>query len=219
MAARYDIPTAMRAWTHLTPGEPANVLALRNDIPVPTLKPTPNGSVLVHISHTALNPGGSIMMQLAPSFIRTKPCIPEMDFAGTIVKVSEDYPLSTGKVRVNMQVFGSVPVGEHMMGSGSLAEYVAVGAGFVVPLPEGMKMEEAAGLGIAGCTALKLLDAAKPTEGARILVNAAGGGIGCSILQMVRRAVGTTGRVVAMCSGEKEELVKRLGADEVGISK
>jgi reticulon-4-interacting protein 1, mitochondrial len=215
MATNKNIPTTMRAWTHLTPGKPSSVLTLRDDIPVPILKPTSNGSVLVHISHAALNPGGSIMMQLAPSFIRTKPCIPEMDFAGTIVKVSEDYPLSTGSLEVGMQVFGSVPVGEHMKGSGSLAEYVAVGADFVVPLSEAMKLAEAAGLPIAGCTALKLFDAAKPNDGMKALINAAGGGIGCSILQMIREAVGKTGKVVAVCSSEKEELVKRLGADEV----
>lgn len=154
------------------------------------------------------------MMQLAPSFIRTKPCIPELDFAGTVAKLCDEYSLS-GQLKVGTKVFGSIPVSDHMKGSGTLAEYVAVEAKYVYPVPKGMKLEEAAGLGVAGCTALDLFDTARVNEGMRVLVNAAGGGIGCLILQMVKKAIGSTGTVVAVCSDEKAELVRSLGADEV----
>lgn len=202
----------MRAWTHTVAGAPATVLTPRSNLPVPA-----NGSsgpVLVRVHHASLNPGGSIMMQLAPTFLRTRPCIPELDFAGTVAHLGAAYPLA-GTLKPGMRVFGSVPVGAHMRGSGSLAEFVAVAAEDVVPVPDGVELREAAGLAVAGCTALKLLDAARVQEGMKVLVNAAGGGIGSLVLQMVRGAAGPAGVVVAVCSGEKAELVRRLGADEV----
>jgi reticulon-4-interacting protein 1, mitochondrial len=208
-----NLPSSMRAWTHKAAGRPETVLRLTSDLALPKIQDT--GRVLVRVQYAALNPGGSIMMQLLPALFRTKPCIPELDFAGTIVQLGDQYPIS-GKLRPGMKIFGSVPVTDHVgRGSGTLADCVAVEADYVLPIPAGMKLEEASGLGVAGCTALKLLDAVQVKEGMRILVNAAGGGIGSLVLQMVREAVGKTGYVVAVCSAEKKELVHQLGANEV----
>jgi len=54
----------------------------------------------VRVSHVALHPGASIILQLCPSIFRNTFSIPETDFSGTIVG-------QPGKV-----VFGSIPVGE-----------------------------------------------------------------------------------------------------------
>ena len=156
-------------------------------------------------------------MQLLPTIFRTKPCIPELDFAGTVEQLGDAYPLS-GLLKPGMSVFGSIPVGDRVRGSGSLAEYVAVEPEFVVSLPAGMEMQEAAGLGVAGCTALKLIDAAVLRDGMKVLVNAAGGGIGSMVTQRAREKIGKSGKLVAVCSAEKEEMVKGLGADEVSVT-
>lgn len=74
---------------------------------------------------------------------------------------------------------------------------------------------QSAGLPVSGCTALALLKAAKLEEGMRVLVNGASGGVGSLVVQMVRRAVGEGGTVVAVCSGGNAEMVRGLEAGEV----
>lgn len=52
-------------------------------------------------------------------------------------------------------------------GQGALSEYLVVDAGLVALKPRGVSMAEAAGLPIAGCTALSLLEAATRVGGLR----------------------------------------------------
>jgi len=156
------------------------------------------------------------MMQLCPFILRTSPAIPELDFSGTIVSVGPDVPASRN-LEPGTPVFGSVLVGTHVRtGSGALAEYVAVEAGSVVRKPENASFEEAAGLGVAGSTAVALIEKAGLKEGESVLVNGASGGIGTMVVQLAKEAVGQSGKVVAICSGKNIEMVKKLGADEVG---
>lgn len=155
------------------------------------------------------------MMQLIPMIFRTKPCIPETDFSGAIVRTGSKVPFSR-ELFPGTAVFGSVPIGEHVSsGKGALAEYVVVPAESVCLKPDNVSFEQAAGLPIAGITALSVLDLAKLKEGYKVLVNGASGGIGCMALQMAKDVVGNSGKVVAVCSGRNLEMVKGLGADEV----
>lgn len=96
-----------------------------------------------------------------------------------------------------------------------MAEYVVVPEDALCLTPDGMKDEEAAGLGVAGCSALAFFDVARVKEGERVLVNGASGGIGSFVVQMARNAVGERGEVVALCSGRNAEAVRSLGASEV----
>ena len=212
----------MRAWTHVQRGKPSDVLTLKHDLPIPTLtKPT---QILIKISHAALNPGGSIMMQLLPPVFRTKPCIPELDFSGHVVQVgSEVSPDSPSFCSPGAAVFGSILVGPHVRGSGALADYVVADADAnnpsVLCLPirdeTSFSLEHAAGLCVAGSTALDLLESAKIEIGMHVLVHGASGGIGSLVVQMVRKAVGNAGHIVAVSSAGNEKLVRDLGADEV----
>lgn len=203
----------MRGWAHTVPGEPTTVLKLVSDLPYPAA--VGPSEVLVEISHAALNPGASIMTKLLPMFFRTKPSIPDMDFAGTIVSAGADVPASRD-LKPGTKIFGNVPVGQYIgKGKGSMAEFVVVPGTSVCKTPEGLPQEQAAGLGIAGCSALVLLDAAKLKKGDKVLVNAASGGVGSLVVQLVKNFVSETGEVVATCSGANVEMVKGLGADEV----
>ncbi|KAH7379791.1 zinc alcohol dehydrogenase [Cadophora sp. MPI-SDFR-AT-0126] len=206
-------PTTMKAWIHNSTGPPDKVLSLSHDIPTPD--PSVGEEVLVKISHAALNPGGSIMMQICPMMFRAKPAIPEMDFAGTVVQIGPNVAESRN-LKAGAEVFGSVLVGSHIRaGKGSLAEFVVVSAENVCLKPENMSFEEAAGLPVAGCTALALVHAAKLQEGMKVLINGASGGIGSMAVQMAKVAVGKSGKIVAICSKPNVEMVKGLGADEV----
>lgn len=207
----------MRGWNHATRGPPSQVLSLSETLALPTT--TSPTQALIKVHHAALNPAGSIFIQLCPGFLRSKPCIPEMDFSGEIVGVGAAVPLTRG-LEPGAHVFGSVSVSEHLKGQGALCEFVAVDSDGVVLRPRNLSSAEASGLPIAGCTALAVLDAAAAKglgKGSRVLVNGAAGGIGCFVMQMVRDKVGLEGYIVAVSSREKAELVKELGADEVRV--
>ena len=210
------MPTTMRGWIHSSAGPPSKVLSLSSDVPAPTIKAP--SDVLVRVSHAALNPGGSVMMQLCPFIFRAKPAIPELDFSGILVAASSA-ALDSGRLAIGDTVFGSVGVGKHVKeSSGSLAEFVVVPMANVVRKPDRNATDaEAAGLGVAGCTALELVEKAGIQNGNSVLVNGASGGIGSMVVQMARDAVGTNGRVVAICSGRNVDMVRELSADEVRV--
>ncbi|KEF54332.1 uncharacterized protein A1O9_09498 [Exophiala aquamarina CBS 119918] len=207
----------MRGWIHTSRGPASEVLSLSDSLALPTTQ-APN-DVLVKVRHAALNPAGSIFMRLCPLWLRNKPCIPEMDFSGELVSVgtSESVPLLSKDrgLKPGLQVFGSIPVGLHLKGQGALGEYVVVDSECIVAAPQTLPLAEAAGLPIAGCTALSLLDGADLKNGQKVLINGAAGGIGSLIMQMARHALGPESHIVAVSSREKLALLKELGADEV----
>jgi NADPH:quinone reductase-like Zn-dependent oxidoreductase len=119
-----SVPTTMRGWAHTASGLPTSILKLTADLPVPKIK-TPT-DVLIKIRYAALNPGVSVMMQFVPIIFRTKPSIPEFDFSGTIAQLGSAIA-STRNLKVDTEVFGSIPLGSLVMaGQGALAEYVVV---------------------------------------------------------------------------------------------
>lgn len=154
-------------------------------------------------------------MQLCPSMFRGKPCIPEMDFSGIILQAGSGIPESRG-FKEGTEVFGSIPVGPHIKeGKGTLAKFVVVEHGCVAVKPGSLPSEQAAGLSVAGVTALELLRNSKLEKGDKVLINGASGGIGSLITQMVKDVVGREGAVVGVCSTDNIEMVKSLGANEV----
>jgi NADPH:quinone reductase-like Zn-dependent oxidoreductase len=165
------------------------------------------------------------MMAIFPSIAYRYPAIPELDFSGTVVTPpahagEHQDPVDSSPFKPGDLVFGSIPVGLHLRGVGALAEYITLPPSTVAHLPSNPSISEAdmlvqaAGLPVSGCTALALLKAAKLEAGMRVLVNGASGGVGSLVVQMVRRAVGEGGTVVAVCSGGNAEMVKGLGAGE-----
>src|SRR5947209_7817610 len=162
-------PTTMRAWTHSQAGIPSTVLRFTSDAKTPALtNPT---DVLVKITHASLSPAGSIMMQFCPFIFRSKPAIPELDFAGTLIAVGADVPKDRN-LAPGDAVFGSVTVQPHLGASaGALAEYVVVASSSVTRKPEGITLQEAAGLGVCGSTALMLYYRGELKAGESVLIN------------------------------------------------
>jgi NADPH:quinone reductase-like Zn-dependent oxidoreductase len=121
------------------------------------------------------------------------------DVAGTVAAVG---PGANG-FSVGDPVFGT--------GEGSLAEYLAVAADKVVRKPERVTFEQAAGVGVAGLTALQMMrDRAKVHAGHRVLIVGAAGGIGTFAVQ-IARALGA--HVTGVQSTGACDLVRSLGAD------
>jgi len=100
------------------------------------------------------------------------------------------------------------------MSRGSYAEYAAVPAQFLVKVPAGLDLRQAAAAMLQGMTAHYLTHSTFPIEPGHIaLVHAAAGGTGRLISQMVKlrggRVIGTAG------TSEKAEVARAAGADEV----
>ncbi len=111
----------------------------------------------------------------------------------------------------------SVKVGDRVAWSGllgSYAEYEAVPADRLVPIPPGVSEQQAAGAILQGMTAHYLSHDTYPLKkGETALVHAAAGGVGLLLVQMAHN-IGA--RVIATVSTEeKAKLARGAGADEV----
>ncbi len=114
------------------------------------------------------------------------------------------------------EVSGRTPDGRRvaaMLLNGGYAEKVAVPRAALVPVPDEVSDEQAAGVLLQGLTAWTLLRVSGRLEaGESVVVQAAGGGTGTLAVQLAKR-IGA-GRVIGLASTpEKRKLVKRLGAD------
>jgi NADPH2:quinone reductase len=99
-----------------------------------------------------------------------------------------------------------------LLGSGGYAERVAVPTATLVPLPDEVDDEQAAGILLQGLTALALVErCARIEAGESIVIEAAAGGTGTLAVQLAKRA---GARVIGLASSaEKRALVEALGAD------
>jgi NADPH:quinone reductase len=114
------------------------------------------------------------------------------------------------------EVAGRTPDGRRvaaLLPHGGYAEKVVVSEGVLVPIPDQVSDEAAAGLLLQGLTARSLLRvSARLQEGESVVVQAAAGGTGSLAVQLAKRM--GAGRVIGLASSEeKRELALRLGAD------
>jgi NADPH2:quinone reductase len=105
-----------------------------------------------------------------------------------------------------------------LLGNGGYAQKVAVPEAWLVPLPDEVSDEQAAGLLLQGLTAHAMLHyCAHVEKGETVVVEAAGGGTGSLAVQLAKRA---GAKVIGLASSEeKRELAERLGADATADSR
>ena len=169
--------------------------------PTPTLRP---GEVLLKVMATALNRAD--LSQAAGNY-PPPPGESEvlgLEAAGVLVAGDEEVMASAG-VRLGGAYTALLP-------GGGYAEYVAVPAAMLIPVPEGWTWAEAASLPEAAFTAyLNLFMEARLQEGERLLVHGGASGVGSYAIMLAKRA-GCT--VYATAGGaEKCEACRRFGAD------
>ncbi len=116
------------------------------------------------------------------------------------------------------EVAGRTPDGRRvaaLLANGGYAEKVAVDERFLVPIPDEVSDDAAAGLLLQGLTAHSVLGmCARLEPGESVVIQAAAGGTGSLAVQLAKRM--GAGRVIALASSEpKRELARRLGADAV----
>jgi NADPH:quinone reductase-like Zn-dependent oxidoreductase len=95
---------------------------------------------------------------------------------------------------------------------GTIAEFVAVTSDAVSKKPGNISFEEAAGIPLAGLTALQALEYAGIKENDKVLIHAGSGGVGSLAIQYAK-AKGAY--VYTTTSTENVKWVKELGADRV----
>jgi len=131
------------------------------------------------------------------------PFTPGQEGAGTVTEVGADVT----SVKVGDRVAWS-----HLLGA--YAEYEAIVAERLVPIPKGVTDQQAAAAMLQGMTAHYLAYDTYPLKrGETALVHAAAGGVGLLLVQMAHN-IGA--RVIATVSTEeKAKLARQAGADEI----
>ena len=200
-----DLPITMNAaqWSSNAGGIEKNV-KLNSSTPLPkTAASLPKHSTVVKVAYSTLNPVDYKLpeMPIVGKFF-SKPAIPCSDFAGTVVSSTLPH-LKPGEL-----VCGKVDPPT----CGALGEYAVVSdTQGIVPVPNGVGLKDAAGVGICGLTAYQsIVPCVK--KGDKVFINGGSGGTGTYGIQ-IAKAIGCS--VTATCSGANVELCKNLGADEV----
>ncbi|WIN00293.1 NADP-dependent oxidoreductase [Actinoplanes oblitus] len=135
-------------------------------VPVPVAGP---GEVLIRVAAVAVNPADAGMVAGTYPWAEPArfPVIPGYDVAGTDV--------ATGRPVLAFTAHKATQAGGY-------AQYVALPADLVVPLPPGVNPVDAAPLPLAGLTARQLLDAVDDAK--TLLINGPGGAIGTLLSQL-----------------------------------
>ena len=102
-----------------------------------------------------------------------------------------------------------------LVGGGGYSEKIAVPAGMVVPIPEGLSLVEAASIPEVWCTAyLNLkLEAGGMNPGDVFYMQAGASGVGLAVIQLAKTMGAKV--ITTIDSPEKAAFVKKLGADVV----
>jgi NADPH:quinone reductase-like Zn-dependent oxidoreductase len=161
--------------------------------------------VLVRVRAAALNPTDYVVMRglLRPQtgWRRPRQHVRGFDAAGTVEAVGA----GVADLAVGQAVFGVC--------RGAFAEYAVGVPDKLVPKPERLSFEQAAGIAVAGGMALEALrDHLQLRAGQRIAITGATGGVGSFAVQ-IAKAFGA--HVTAVCRTENVELARSLGADRV----
>src|SRR5215213_10071574 len=123
------------------------------------------------------------------------------DVAGVVEAVGED----VSRFRPGEEVFG--------IGEGSFAEYARAREDKLAPKPENLSFEQAAAVPVTGLTALQAVrDHGRVTPEQEVLIIGASGGVGTFAVQ-IAKAFGAY--VTGVCSTQKVEMVRSIGADHV----
>jgi acrylyl-CoA reductase (NADPH) len=170
----------------------------------------PEGEVLIKVAYSSLNYKDGLAITGKGKVVRSYPMVPGIDLVGTVIEsVSPDYHVGH---EVILTGWG---IGERYWGG--YAQLARAQAKWLVPLPTGLTMRQAMGIGTAGLTAMLCVMALEshgltPDQG-EVVVTGASGGVGSVAIVILAKlgyqVVASTGRV------DMQEYLKRLGAQSI----
>ena len=172
-------------------------------------KPSPkDDQVLVRVSATAITPTEFAWyptFHTADGGSRPFPIILGHEFSGVVAAIG---PACTG-VQIGDPVYGL----NDWFSDGAQAEYCLTVSGNLAPKPASLDHTLAAAVPISALTAWQaLVDRAQISEGQRVLIHGAAGGVGSFAVQLARYR---KAHVIATASATNADFVTALGADEV----
>lgn len=172
---------------------------------VPSPKPRSN-RVLVEVHAAALNPKDILVRKGKFKFFTGSrfPMILSSDYAGVVLDSGNSTHLKNGD-----KIYGMM----NGFRVGTTTEQVLVKEKEMAPMPSSLSFEEAAGIPLAGLTALQALrNLGKVQAGKRVCINGASGGVGSLAIQ-IAKCLGA--EVITVSSDRNLALCKSLGADQV----
>jgi zinc-binding alcohol dehydrogenase/oxidoreductase len=201
-----------------------NQPAVLRDVPMPTPGP---GEILVKLYAAALNHRDVFIQQGKYAGIRL-PCTLGADGAGEVAAHGPDVPADAPAVGTRVLINPGLRWGDNprvqakdfvvlgMPDPGTFAEYIALPAQCIRPLPAHLSFAEGAALPLAGLTAYRAaFTRAQVQPGERVLVTGVGGGVAITAVQL---CVARGAQVwVTSSSEEKIDRAKAEGA-KGGIS-
>ena len=203
--------------THLAIVQTGNggpeVLALES---VSTLVPGPD-QVLIRVYAAAVNPVDWKMREGYSG--RGRPVgtpppdeppkrIPGFDVSGVIAATGSDVT----NHEIGDAVFSMIGRMDVAGLNGAYAEYVLAPADRVLPKPENVSHEEAAGMATVGLTAMRVLHPLDIQPGQRVFINGIAGGVGSSAAQ-IAKARGAV--VIGTASARHHDYLESIGVDQV----
>jgi NADPH:quinone reductase-like Zn-dependent oxidoreductase len=176
-------------------------------------KPTPkDDEVLIKVLATSVNAadwhllrGDPFLVRLMYGLFTPKTTILGADIAGRVEAVGQNVT----RFKVGDEIFGDNASG----GFGGFAEYVCARADSFELKPSALSFEQAAAVPMAAVTALQgLRNSGQIQAGQKVLIHGASGGVGTFAVQ-IAKSFGA--EVTAVCSSNKMDLMRSLGADHV----
>jgi len=184
-------------------------------------KPSPQaGEVLIKVAYSALDTAfeevahrefipGSLLHDL-----KVKPLVAGWHFSGKIVSLGgASGDQAVDDLKVGDSVFGHLQYASSTK-QGALAEYITVPALECAKVPSGVALDVASAVTTEALTALQAMrDLGGLSEGKKVLVIGAGGGVGSQAIQIAKAMKAS--EVHAVCSTRDVSKVEALGADSV----
>lgn len=177
----------------------ADKLELVDDWPEPQAG---KGEIVIDIKAAGLNFPDVLIIQGKYQFQPEMPFIPGGECAGDVIAVGE----GVERYKVGDKVIA-------MTGHGCFCEQIAVNQLAVMPMPEGLDYNQAAGVAVTYFTTYHALkQRAQLQEGETLLVLGAAGGVGSTAVELGKLMGAKV--IAAASSEEKLALCRELGADE-----
>jgi len=170
----------------------------------------PDGDVLIDVAFSSLNYKDALSATGNPGVTRNFPHTPGIDAAGTVLESSDpSFKAGDRVVVIGFDLGMNTP--------GGFGEKIRVPAGWVVPLPSGLTLEQSMVLGTAGFTAAlcvhKLEAAGMTPDSGPVLVTGASGGVGSVAVMLLAKL----GYEVTAVTGKaaQHEFLKQIGASSI----
>lgn len=170
----------------------------------------PAGDVLISVAYSSLNYKDGLAVTGRGKVVRNFPMVPGIDLAGTVVQ-SETPAYKPG----DPVVLTGWGIGERHWGG--YAQRARVRSEWLVPLPAGLTLQQAMGIGTAGLTAMLCVMALEEhglaPGGREVVVTGAAGGVGSVAVAILARL----GYQVAAGTGRAEahDYLRSLGASRI----